>query len=87
MYRKSLGIREALAARDSANTAWQRDLAGSFAKLGTLAHGQSAELRRDYLRRGRAILVLLKGEGRLLPKQDWIEWFDSQLAQLEPESV
>jgi len=84
-YRKLLAIAEALAARDPANTLWQTDLAVSFAKLGTLAHGQTVELRRDYLRRGRAILALLKSENRLLPNQDWIEWFDIHLTELETD--
>ena len=30
-------------------------------------------------------VILLKNEGRLQPSQDWIEWFDSQLAQLPPD--
>ncbi len=83
-YRKSLGIREALAGRDPANTQWQTDVAVSCAKLGALAYGQSVKLRRDHLRRGRQILVVLKEKGRLQPNQDWIEWFDSQLAELPP---
>lgn len=62
-------------------------MAVSCAKLGTLAHAQNEEVRRDYLLRGRGILAELKGEGRLLPNQDWIEWFDSQLAQLPPDSA
>ena len=74
-------------ARDPANTQWQTDLVISFAKLGTMADGQNAELRRVYLQWGRAILVVLKGEGRLLSNRDWIEWFDNQLTQLKVESV
>ena len=80
-FRKGLGIREALTARDPANTQWQADVVASCAKLGTLASVQSGRVRRDYLLRGRAILTELKGKGRLLPSQDWIEWFDDQLAQ------
>jgi hypothetical protein len=34
-YRKGLTIAEALAARDPANTQWQRDLSYSFTKLAT----------------------------------------------------
>jgi len=83
-YRKALGIAEALAARDPANTQWQTDLAVSCAKLGSLAHVQSLGVRREHLRRGRRILAKLKKQGRLQPNQDWIEWIDSKLAQLPP---
>jgi hypothetical protein len=38
--------------------------------------------RRGYLLRGRDILVTLKQAGRLLPNQDWVAWFDEQLAAL-----
>ncbi|HUH08794.1 MAG TPA: hypothetical protein VML96_13420 [Egibacteraceae bacterium] len=81
-YRQGLGIAEALAARDPANTQWQMDVVGSCARLGTLASAQTVQLRRHYLLRGRAILAELKGRDRLQPGQDWIEWFDAQLAQL-----
>jgi tetratricopeptide (TPR) repeat protein len=81
-YRAGLAIGEALAARDPANAQWQTDLAVSCAKLGTLQHGQSVELRRGHLVRGRQILVSLRSAGRLMPSQDWIPWFDDQLAKL-----
>jgi tetratricopeptide (TPR) repeat protein len=81
-YRAALAIREVLAARDPANTQWETDLAVSCAKLGTLEHGQSVELRHGHLVRGRQILVSLKSAGRLMPSQDWIPWFDNQLAKL-----
>ena len=84
-YREGLAIAEALAARDPANTQWQTDVAVSCAKLGTLAHEQNTDVRRDYLLRGRGILVELKAAGRLLPNQDWIEWFDGQLSQMPPD--
>ena len=83
-YRKELAIREALAARDPANAQWQTDVAVSCAKLGTLEHGQDVDARRGYLLRGRDILVKLKEAGRLMPNQDWIGWFDEQIAQLRP---
>jgi predicted negative regulator of RcsB-dependent stress response len=81
-YRKGLAIREVLTARDPANAQWQTDLAVSCAKLGALEYGQSVEVRRAYLMRGRASLLKLKSEGRLLPSQDWTEWFEGQLSQL-----
>ena len=74
--------RERLAARDPANSGWQTDVAVSCAKLGTLAHGQSVEVRHTHLVRGRQILVSLKCEGHLMASQDWIPWFDEQLAKL-----
>ena len=86
-YREALAIREALAARDPANAQWQTDVAVSCAKPGTLAHGQSIEVRRGYLVRGREVLAKLKAKGRLLPNQDRIEWFDAQLAQLPPNQA
>ncbi len=84
-YRKWLEIAEALAARDPANAKWQTDLAVSCAKLGAFTHDHTVGSRRKYLLRGRAILVKLKEKGRLHPKQDWIQWFDDQLAKL-PQS-
>ena len=39
-YRQALGIREALAARDPANTQWQRDLAASHEKIGDVLVAQ-----------------------------------------------
>ncbi len=83
-YRKDLGIAEALAVRDPDNALWQTDVAASCARLGALAHGQSVKVRREYLVRGRDILSDLKEKGRLHPIQDWIAWFDRQLAELPP---
>ena len=39
-YRKSLAIAEALAARDPANTAWQRDLSVSHERIGNVLVAQ-----------------------------------------------
>ncbi|MDS4040466.1 MAG: hypothetical protein RKP20_04740 [Candidatus Competibacter sp.] len=84
-YRQSLAIREALAARDPANTQWQVDVAVSCGKLGTLEHGQNVEVRRAYLLRGKTILARLKSADRLMANQDWTEWFAEQLQQLPPD--
>jgi tetratricopeptide (TPR) repeat protein len=84
-YRKALAIVEVLAACDPANAQWQTDLAVSCAKLGTTVHGQIVDARRDYLIRGRAILLKLKSQGRLLPNMDFVEWFDAELAKLPPQ--
>lgn len=81
-FTAALGLAEALAARDPANTQWQTDLAVSCAKLGTLDHGQSTEVRRDHLLRGREILLNLNSAGRLAANQDWVGWFDEHLTRL-----
>jgi predicted negative regulator of RcsB-dependent stress response len=81
-YRNALAIAEALALRDPSNTQWQRDVAFSCSKLGTLAHEQDEDVRRDYLLRGREIIARLKSEGRLTPSDDWTDWFDARLAEL-----
>jgi predicted negative regulator of RcsB-dependent stress response len=86
-YRKGLAIREALAARDAANAQWQTDVVVSCAKLGALDHGQRVDTRLGYLLRGRDILVQLKEAGRLMPNQDWIGWFEEQIAQLPPDQT
>ena len=52
-------------------------------KLGTLDHGQSWEVRQRYLLRGKEVLVALQSTGRLMATQDWIKWFNEQLAALE----
>jgi tetratricopeptide (TPR) repeat protein len=81
-FRLSLGIHEALAARDPANAQWQVDQAVSMARLGTSA-SLGVDQRRLHLERGRALLTTLQSQGRLLPNQDWIGWFDQQLAALK----
>jgi len=82
-YRRGLAIREVLAARDPANTQFQTDVAVSCAKLGTLDHGQNWEARQRYLLRGKELLLTLQSAGRLMANQDWIEWFNEQLATVE----
>jgi tetratricopeptide (TPR) repeat protein len=81
--RRALAIREALVARDPASAEWSTDLAVAHAKLGDHAHGLDADERRRHLTRGRDILMKLKKEGRLMPVQDWIAWFDDRLRQLD----
>ncbi len=82
-YRKALDIAEKLAARDPANTQWQTDVAVSCSKLGTLTQILDTQQRCDYLQRGRAILLQLQSAGRLSPSQNWIAWFDEELAKLQ----
>ncbi len=81
-YRKSVAIREALAARDPANTQWQVDVAVSCAKLGGLDQVGITE-PRAYLGRGLEILRTLRNAGRLLPNQDWAEWFEKALRDMD----
>jgi catechol 2,3-dioxygenase-like lactoylglutathione lyase family enzyme len=81
-YRKSLAIAEALAERDPGNARAQVDEAMVCARLGTIRHGQDMTLRRQFLLRGRDILMKLKSAGKLMPNQDWIDWFDRKLDEL-----
>ena len=60
----------------------QTDVVVSYSKLGTLEHGQSVEVRHGHLLRGREILLRLKSAGRLMASQNWIKWFDEELAKL-----
>jgi hypothetical protein len=83
-YRKSFAIVEASAARDPHNVQTQTDVVVACAKLGTLEHGQTAETRRNYLIRGRSILLNLKLKWQPVPGQDGTEWFEEQLRQLPP---
>ena len=81
-YRKGLAIAQALAARDAANTQWQIDVAISCAKLGTHA-SLPKDQRGSYLARGLNILTAIKRDGRLPPNQDWIQWFNDALRELD----
>ena len=78
-YQAALTIREGLAKRDPANTQWQVDVAVSCSKLGSLDSLLSAADRKEYLQRGRNILISLKNAGKLHPSQDHIDWFDQAL--------
>ena len=80
-YRKSLTIAEELTVCDPANTAWQVDLAISCSKLGE-HDGLSIAERRTFFLRGRKILQELKQARRLHPSQDYVAWFDAELAKL-----
>jgi tetratricopeptide (TPR) repeat protein len=82
-YRRSLAIRERLAAYDPGAARAQVDVSVSCAKLGTIRHGQDVNVRRQFLIRGRAILLKLKSVEKLLPNQDKIDWFDRQLDAFE----
>jgi hypothetical protein len=82
-YQKGLAIAEALALRDPANTQWQVDVAVSCSKMGSLDSLLSVNDRREYLQRGRQILLKLKNAGRLQASQDSIGAFDQALDALQ----
>ena len=81
-YEAGLAIREALSKRDPANTQWQVDVAVSCARLGSMNALLPVSARKDYLNRGRDILLSLKRTGRLHANQDWIGWFDEAIERL-----
>jgi hypothetical protein len=81
-FQAALAIAEGLAKRDPANTEWQVDVAISCSRLGSLNPLLPIYTRKEYLLRGRAILLALKQSGRLLPNQDSTPWFDRALASL-----
>ena len=81
-FRQALIIAEALAAHDPVNVQWQLDVVASCIILGMVTYAHNVEIRREYLLRGRGILVSLERMGRLQPNQNLIEWIDARLAQL-----
>ncbi len=81
-YEAGLTIREGLAKRDPANTEWQVDVAASCAKLGSLNSLLPISTRKEYLCRGREILLALKRSERLHASQDFIGWFDQAIQKL-----
>jgi len=86
-YENGLMIARALAERDPANTQWQVDLTVFYSKLAQAELDLSVAVRRDYLQRGRSILVDLKEQGRLAANQDAIAWFEERLESLPPEAT
>ena len=83
-YLKGLQIADALSAHDPTNAQWREDVAISCASLGTLETKLTTSGRRDYLLRGRNILIELEAEGRRRPNLIPINWFDEQLVNLSP---
>ena len=81
-FRKSLAIREALAARDPANAGAQMDLAVSHSKLGTAQTVPTKE-QRQHLSEGLRILEAMAAGGRLMPNQDYRDWFRQRLSEIE----
>ena len=56
-----MAIAEALAKRDPANASWQRDLAVSCHKIGSLEALENPGEARELLEKGRAIIARLDG--------------------------
>jgi predicted negative regulator of RcsB-dependent stress response len=78
-YQAGLAIREGLAQRDPANTQWQVDVAISCGRLGSLSAVLPISTRKEYLVRGREILLALKRAERLHASQDATRWFDQAI--------
>jgi hypothetical protein len=81
-YLQVLGTNEGLAQLDPANTQWQGDLAVSCRKLGSLDSLLPISTRKEYLCRGREMLLALKRSERLHASQDFIGWFDQVIQKL-----
>jgi tetratricopeptide (TPR) repeat protein len=84
-FRDSLAIRERLAVADRSNTAWQRDLAVSYAKLAAVYAKQgNIDEASSALRKGREIIAVLVAiaPGNARWKQD-LAFFDREIAKLE----
>jgi hypothetical protein len=85
-YRRGLEIAEAAADAEPSRTGWQRDLAVSYHKVGSLeALGGNDSEARDLLERGRAIIARLD---RIAAHQaQWrsdLAKFDQALGNLGP---
>jgi len=57
-------------------------VASSCAKLGSLASLLPISTSKEYLCRGREILLALKRSEQLPASQDWTNWFDQAIQQL-----
>jgi len=78
-YLAGLEILEALACRDPQNIQWRMDQAGFLAKLASLDCLMARNVRRDYLKRSRDILVGLKSQGRSEVNEELIDCLDHAL--------
>jgi hypothetical protein len=81
-YEAGLSIAAGMAQRDPANTEWQVDVAASCSKLGSLDSVLQFSTRKEYLCRGREILLALKRSERLYASKDFIGWFDQAIQKL-----
>lgn len=81
-YLAGLEITEALAGREPQNSQWPMDQAEFLAKLGSLDCLMARNVRRDYLRKSRDILVSLKSQGRSGVNEELIDWLDDALKRM-----
>ncbi len=78
-YLAGLEILEALARREPQNSQWPMDQAEFLAKLGSLDCLMARNVRRDYLKKSRDILVSLKSQGRSGVNEKLIDGLDDAL--------
>ena len=84
-YRRSLAIREALAAADPGNVLWQADLVVNFYRISMVSEPAVA---RAALRRAITILDMLATNNRLPEAQaGWPQLMRDTLAKLPPEQA
>ncbi len=81
-YLAGLDILESLARREPQNSQWLMDQAEFLAKLGSLDCLMARNVRRDYLRKSRDILVSLKSQGRSGVNEELIDWLDDALKRM-----
>lgn len=82
-YQSALKIIEDLVKQDSTRTQWQVDIAVCCKKVSSLDSLLSIGDRRQYLLRGRQVLLDLRKAGGLQVNQNGIGWFDQALEDLE----
>ena len=84
-YQDGLAIRQRLAAADSGNAGWQRDLAITYARIASVLASQGDVAKAlEQFRQGRAIIVQVmkkSPDNAQLPKD--LAGFDAAIANLE----
>jgi predicted negative regulator of RcsB-dependent stress response len=78
-YRAGLEIVETLARQDPENVQLQEGIAAFFLKLGSLDCLMTVKTRRQYVSRGRDILINLKTQGRYAVNDDFMGSLDDAL--------
>jgi hypothetical protein len=69
-YRKSLAVRERLAADDPSNATWQRDLWVSYWRQADMLERSGEKEAIDWWRRAYAVLTSMKQRGLFIPPGD-----------------
>ena len=83
-FQSLMAIAKKLTAADPSNTQWQTDVAVSCSKiagLGTAAG--TVAYQRSLLKEGLSILKTLQSRDQLPPSQNWIPYFENELAALQ----